>query len=332
MVAVVVNHNGADLLPRCLEALAAGNWTRLEVVVVDNGSSDGSPARAKESFPGLTLLGNAKNLGFCRAANRGLAHARARGAAYCFLLNNDVFVKPRSIPELVRFMEASPMAGACQPLLVYDSQPRTVQSAGCGLALSGRAWDQRAGEPAAGLGEAPLDVLGVTGGAMFLRCAALEGTGPLWPHFTMYFEDVDLSLRLRQEGWSLYCLPRAVARHVARGTAGWLPQWRRIILCERNALLLAVRNFPLPWALAALLLGPLSALAGAAAQLTAGRLANALAYPAGALAGLALGLALLPERLFTPWRGTGAMDRVAAWLLFPPIVQGPKEQDAGARD
>ena len=324
MVAVVVNHNGAALLPRCLAALADSDWPGLLVAVVDNGSTDGSPTLARHTFPGLTLLGNPNNQGFCRAANIGLDHARKQGAHFSFLINNDVFVSPRCISQMVRFMEKTPGAGACQPLLVYDRQPGTIQSAGCGCALSGRAWDLRDGEPAEGLGQSPLEVLGVTGGAMFLRSAALEQTGLLWPYFTMYFEDVDLSLRLGQAGWALFCLPEAVARHVVQGTAARLPQWRRIAQCERNALLLAARNFPLPLVLLALILGPLSALAGALVQLATWRPANALAYLAGTLAGLAWAMALLPGRVRTSGPGLTGVRQSLALRLFPPAAQKPQ--------
>lgn len=320
MAVVVVNHHGPGLLARCLASLDAQGGGRGRILVVDNASPPEELRAALGRFPGVRVLRNPKNLGFAVAANRGLRLALADKARMVLVLNNDVFLPPGCLDDLAAFLEATPEAGACQPLLVYDSRPEATQSAGCGAGLTGRCWDLEAGRPADTLGRSIRYVPGVSAAAALYRAEALDRTGLFDETFGMYFEDVDLSLRLRRTGYSLHCVPGIRARHVSRGSAHPLSRARRIFLCERNALLLAAKNYPSLSALLALTLGPLSSLAGLAARLASGRPCEALAYPAGALAGLVVALPRLAARL------TGSASRpgcAPAPVVFPPVGNGP---------
>jgi len=138
--------------------------------------------------------------------------------------------------------------------------------------------------------------------------------------FFMYFEDVELCLRLRRAGYAVACLAEARASHVGSATAGRLPGWRRIFWCERNALVLAARHYPARQAAVALVLGPLSALGAASLRLVRLKPADALAYAAGALAGLVLGLGAAARRLGRERALTGreAVGGLVTRTVFPP--------------
>lgn len=325
MFAVVVNHNGAAHLPACLEALATGP-ARPEILVVDNASTDGSPERAASTFAGITLLRNPRNRLFCQAANQGIELAYNRGAQFILVINADVFLEPGCLAAMVAFLRETADSGACQPLLVQADQPGRIQSAGCRVCLTGRAFDAMQGQPVAAAGQAPRPILGISGAAMLLTRRALVRAGPFCPSFGMYYEDVELSLRLRSLGFALYCLPTAVARHVAGGSARAYPVWRKVFRCERNALYLAWRHFPLPHLLAALLLGPTSALAAGLFHLFRRCPALAAAYLAGTLCGLIAG----PFHLAVRYRLARAGSRSDRWrgLLDTAVIFPPCRPDA----
>ena len=325
-MAVVVNHNGGQGLLDCLAALVA-DPLRPAVVVVDNASTDGSAAAAQTRFADIALLRNRHNRLFAPAANQGLAWAGQRQADFMLVLNPDVVPEPGCLAALVAFMRAQPTVGACQPLLTRADRPELIQNAGCRIGVTGRAVDDLAAEPLAAAGECPRPVLGVTGACLLLGAKALGHAGPFCADFGMYFEDVDLSLRLASLGYALYCLPTARARHVGGAAARAYPAWKKTYLCERNALLMAVRCYPAAFAAAALVLGPASAAVAALRQLAAGRLGQAAALLAGSLAGVAGAPGQLAHRRHLTRLGARPQrfwPLVAATTLFPSPVAGPR--------
>jgi hypothetical protein len=301
--AVVVSSVGGPNLAACLESLAHNGFPGLRVTVADNASPDGAAKAAASLFPEIDVARNAKNLGFAGGANTGLRQAMAEGARYALALNDDVTLMPGCVRALVEAMEADPGLGACQPLILDAADPSRQASAGCRACLTGRCGDLGAGDPVMAARSPSLArpvvrlVPAVTGAAMLLRVEELAGAGLFDERFFMYFEDVDLSFKLKRLGFETGCALGATALHVGGATAGKLPAWRRIARCERNALALAARHYPPLLAALALALGPMSSLAAAAFRLAIGRPMDALAYAAGSAAGLALGLAEAAGRL-----------------------------------
>lgn len=311
----------------CLAALNA-DPLRPAVVVVDNASTDGSDAAAQARFADIALLRNRRNRLFAPAANQGLAWARERGADFVVTLNPDVVPDPGCLAGLLNFMAAHPEVGACQPLLTRADRPDLIQSAGCRVAATGRAVDALAGSPLSAAGEAPFPILGASGACLLLAAGAVARAGPFCDAFGMYFEDVDLSLRLTSLGLALYCLPAVRARHVGGAAARAYPAWLKIYRCERNAVLTAVRNFPAHRAAAALLLGPASAALAALWRLAAGSPAQALALVAGSLAGVAAAPAQLAQRRRLARLGARPerfWPLVEATTLFPSPAASPGE-------
>jgi GT2 family glycosyltransferase len=223
---VVLNYNGGTLLQEVVRAALESAGQRVGVVVVDNGSTDGSAdaleqrAAASGSWPDagtLVFLRAGANLGFAAGNNLGLFALPAR---YIVLLNNDAVVEPGTLGILARFMDGHPRAGACAPRLLWpdgQSQPFSHGGDPTPAYLLARARARRQGGALHEWdGGEPRAVDWVAGTCMVLRPAALSEVGPLDSSIFMYFEDNDLCLRLRNRGWHVYFVPEAAVRHYNR--------------------------------------------------------------------------------------------------------------------
>lgn len=285
---IIVNYNGGEMLMRCVESALAQDAGNISLVLVDNASVDGSAQAVMKRHPRTTLIQNTENRYFCKAANAGMAHAMQQDADYIFLLNNDATMMSDSLGQLLEFMERNQEVGACQPLLVFAHNPGIIQSAGCRLSRSGLAWDHLCGEPLAEAGSTPFPVLGATGGAMMLRTTALAEVGLFPESFEMYFEDVDLSLKLREADWEIFCVPQAVVTHIRSATADALGAARRIFFCERNSYAILKRHFPAPQRFLFLGIHCAFTTASAVKDLCTGKYETAWAKMKGTVAGLLL--------------------------------------------
>lgn len=302
---IILNYKGRRYIQDCLASIYSNGYSNLKVLFVDNASADGSVEYVRDTFPQAEIIANSENLYFCKGNNIGMRQALSAGADYLFVLNNDTALAPGYLKRLSAFMEAHPEAGGCQPLLRFMDEPGLVNSSGCRCSLSGKTWDRDFRKPCTeGLRE-PLRVLGITGGAMLLRAEAVRGTGMFCEWFSMYSEDVDLSLRLRIQGWELYCVPDAVVFHKFGASVKKHAPLRKIFYCERNSYWVVLRNFPLVKILKSYALCVPFRAATAAYVLLRGK----TGYAACILAGLGVGLVSF-VCLF-PWRLVSAGQRNA---------------------
>jgi GT2 family glycosyltransferase len=226
--ALVVNHNVRDLLLCTLRALENDSWPNLEVIVVDNASEDGSAAAVRCEFPGVSVLPLTRNVGYGRANNLALEHAKGD---LILLLNPDVTLTPGCLDHLAAFLEDHPDTGAVGPRLVRpDGRPdlaarRSFPTPAASfyrvttlsrlLPGSGRfnRYNLGALDPAR---EHEMDA--GTGACLLVRREAIDGVGLFDPDFFMYGEDLDLCFRIKAAGWKIWYVPSAVAVHV-KGTA-----------------------------------------------------------------------------------------------------------------
>jgi len=246
---IVVNWNGIEHLETCLGSLERQTYTSHHVLLVDNGSSDGSAAFVKERFPHVEVIENERNLGFCRANNQGLRRAIDAGADYAVLLNNDTEADPRWLEELVRAAEQSPQVGALASKMLLFDRRDTINSTGLCCSIIGCAWDRGFGRPDGLPWDEPAEVIGASGGAFFVRTVALDRTG-LLPRFDIYLEDLDLSLRLWNAGYTIEYVPTAVVYHKFSATMGSpRNRYRRAYLNARNRFQVLMRQFPIRHAL-----------------------------------------------------------------------------------
>jgi GT2 family glycosyltransferase len=189
----IPNFNGERWLPRTLESLR-GQTERLDVVVVDNGSTDGSAAAARADFPEVTVVELGENVGFGPALNRAVATHPTDGIV---LLNSDVECEPEFCAELLTGLtEGVDMVAA---VLLQEREPELIDSAGVVADHTLMGFDYLHGEPVAALAGAA-DPLGPTGGAGLYRRTAWEAVGGFDERIFLYYEDLDLALRIAATG------------------------------------------------------------------------------------------------------------------------------------
>jgi GT2 family glycosyltransferase len=253
---IVINWNRKELLRACLDSLARQTHGSFEVVVVDNGSSDGSPALVEEiakSYPvPLRLIANSSNLGFCAANNQAIL---ATATELVALLNNDAEAEPAWLEALERAIRQSEDVGmAASKVLVWED-PRRIDKCGHLIYPDGQNRGRGSGQLDQGQFDRMEEVLWPDGCAAMYRRAMLEDVGGFDEDFFAYADDAELGLRARWAGWRCFYTPDAVVRHHRGATLG-LGSARRLTLIERNRVLLAVKLFPgsLLWANSAYLL------------------------------------------------------------------------------
>jgi GT2 family glycosyltransferase len=214
--AIVVNHNGEAYLRRCLESLEG---LGAEVLLVDNASRDDSLSLVREQFQGITILPQDRNLGFAAANNLAAEHASGEAL---LLINSDAWLEPGAIDLLARRLEERPEVGLVAPRLLYpDGRLQFSWSPARGVL--GEAM-QKARNPfehhswAHGpLARSVARLAGrrwYTAACVLVRSDAWRSVAGFDESFFMYFEDVDLCVRLEGEGWKLDQEPRALVRHV----------------------------------------------------------------------------------------------------------------------
>lgn len=201
----IPNFNGERWLPRTLQSLR-GQTERLDVVVVDNGSTDASPAMVRADFPEVTLLELGENLGFGTALNRAVSAHPADGI---LLLNSDVECEPGFCAALTGALEGGldMVAG----VLLQERDPTLIDSAGVVADRTLMGFDHLHGEPVAAAAHAPAP-LGPTGAALYRR-DAWEAVGGFDERIFLYYEDLDLGLRIAARGGRCGLAPEARAVH-----------------------------------------------------------------------------------------------------------------------
>lgn len=208
VICVVLNWNGwHDTIP-CIESLQNSNYSGLSIVLVDNGSSNDSVSRIRSAHPDLKILETGINLGFAAGNNCGIKFALQRGAKYVWLLNNDTVVERQTLTALVNTAEADPEVGEVGSVLKYAHSPNRIQAWGGGSVNLWTGITRHFHKPVA---QHELDYL--TAASVLIPAAVLRRVGLLDEGYFMYWEDVDLSYRIRRAGWKLAVAPDAVLLH-----------------------------------------------------------------------------------------------------------------------
>jgi GT2 family glycosyltransferase len=307
--AIIVSWNGLSHLPECLSTLLPQLPPGAEVVLVDNGSTDGTAGWVQATYPQVRLVALRENLGFSGGVNAGL---RAACGALLLLINDDAFAEPGCIQALLDAMAQRPEVGAAGAVLTFAHQPEIVASAGIRIRRDGLALDLWAGRPVAELPTTPQEIMGPSGGAALYRRALLEDVGLMEPTFFNYLEDADLAWRAPVRGWHSVVVPGARARHVYSATAGQGSPFKQRLL-GRNRVRVIVRCMPggLLWrALPAILAYDLLAVGYSL-------LARQPAMIGGRLAALRELPALLRERRAIQARMIATKSAIVRWVEPP---------------
>jgi GT2 family glycosyltransferase len=236
---IVLNWNGRQHLQACLESLRLQSYRDSEVILVDNGSADGSAAFVRDRFSWVRLIELPRNVGFCGGNNAGIKAATGK---YIALLNNDTEADPHWLAELVAAAEAAPDAGSCaSQMLLYDRRD-LLDSAGNECAANGvaakRGHLQRASDHVT-----PRDVFGACAGAALYTRALFEKVGMLDEKFFMIFEDADLGFRAQLAGYRCIYVPTARVYHKVNSSIGTYSR-NYVYFGHRNLEIVYLKNMP----------------------------------------------------------------------------------------
>ena len=247
---VIVVWNGIEDTLECLRSLAADHYPNKEVLVVDNGSTDGSAERISGEGFQVRMVECPLNLGFTGGNNVGLSEARRCGAKYAFLLNNDTTLEPDALTRLVDAAECRAGAALLSPVVDYYGAPGEVWFSGAKLSLArGEALHQNLLEAgsvapvsAGGAGVShPYPSAWVSGCAMLVRMTAVEQVGGFDDRFFLTWEDVDWCVRMSRSNWEVLVVPAARIYHKCGRSGARLTGIHRYY-AVRNSLLLAAKH------------------------------------------------------------------------------------------
>jgi GT2 family glycosyltransferase len=240
---VIVNLNAGGLLDRALAALARQAVPPARTIVVDNASSDGSVDGVERRHPGVEVVRLGRNAGFAGANNVGVR--AAEGCGWVALLNPDAFPEPDWLAVLLEATRRRPEYAFFGSRLLRADDPRELDGAGDAYHVSGMAWRREHGRPASVAGRAEQEVFSPCAAAALYRRDAFLGVGGFEERFFCYYEDNDLSFRLRLAGHRCLYVPDAVVHHVGSAIAGADSEFT-VYHSQRNLIWTYVRNMPAP--------------------------------------------------------------------------------------
>jgi GT2 family glycosyltransferase len=219
VVSIVLNWNRRTLTLECLAALA-GSRVREDIshriLVVDNGSTDGSVEAIRATFPEVEVVALPQNVGYARGTNAGVRRALERGADWTLLVNNDAEVTPDTLAVLLEAAEAHGAGMVVPTIVTFDTPERVWPAAGHRRRLTLAAFDSTAAPP----GAAPYDVDWVAACVVLVRAELWRDVGLFDERYLFYYEDHDLCLRAKRRGWRLLHVPAARARHHVAASTG----------------------------------------------------------------------------------------------------------------
>ncbi len=235
---VIPNWNGARFLAVCLDALRNQTLDGVEIILVDNASSDGSQSFVKTNYPEVRLLELEENRGFTGACNLGI---EAAAGAYIALLNNDTEVQPDWAEQVLAAFADHPDAGIiASKMLLFDQRDR-FHTAGDFFTIDGVAGNRGAWDKDSGQFDRGEFVFSACGGSAVYRTSMLREIGKLDDDFFFLLEDVDLAWRAQLAGYKVWYEPRAVVYHHLSATGGGVTASYH---AGRNGIWLIVKNMP----------------------------------------------------------------------------------------
>lgn len=221
----------------CLESVYRLDYPNYEVIVVDNGSTDGSVEAIKNKFRDVVLITNKENLGFCGGNNIGIKYAFNNGAEFLLILNNDTVVEPSIIKELLRVIESHNDIGAVSPLIAYYHKPQLIQFFGTKIDWGNgdmfRQYDIKDVMAADGIRNIDF----ATWCAMFSKREVIETIGLLDERFFAYYEDVDWSIKCQKIGLRTVLHPKVLVYHKGSMSTGGIYSPTLIYYLFRNRML-----------------------------------------------------------------------------------------------
>jgi len=237
---VIPNWNGRDMLETCLSSLQAQSCQEFNVIVVDNGSIDGSVAFIRERFPAVQIIELEENVGFSGAVNRGIHGGRQ---AWVLLLNNDIEVEPTCIENLLRGVAAEPETKMFALKMISFHDRSRLDGAGDGVLRGGVGYRLGTMERDSPQYQLKQTVFGACAGAALYHRTLFEQIGSFDEDFFAYLEDVDFNMRAVRAGYSCSYLPDSVVYHVGSATSGSKINATTVRLTTRNNMFVISKNY-----------------------------------------------------------------------------------------
>ena len=253
LVSIIIPHwNGIDVVTECLESLQKTTYPNIEIIVVDNDSSDDSVNHIRKLFPKVIIFENSRNEGYAGGCNRGSEIAKGK---YLLFLNNDTIHEPNWIEPLVRLLERTPQIAAVQPKLLNYYQKNLFDYAGGAGGLMdflvfpfarGRIFNEQ--EVDTNQYNSKEEIFWSSGTAFLVRKTAFEKAGRFDELFFAHMEEIDLCWRFHLLGLDVWCEPSSVVYHK---NAVSLPMYteKKYYLNHRNSLIMLLSNYSLPLAI-----------------------------------------------------------------------------------
>jgi len=237
---VIPNWNGKELLGACLDSLQAQTQKAI-IVVVDNGSTDGSQALIKERYPDVQLIEQDKNYGFTGGVNPGIELAIKSGAEYVALFNNDAVADQEWLSQLQAAMSEAMLGIVTSKILLMDK--KHLDSTGEGYSIWGWPFPRGRNELDHQQYDGQTEIFAASGGASLYRVSMIKEIGLFDQDFFAYLEDVDISFRAQLAGWQVRYIPSAMVYHKMNATSSKHPGFSRFHF-TKNLLLLYAKDMP----------------------------------------------------------------------------------------
>jgi len=243
---IILNWNGWQDTIECVESCRKLSYANFRIIIVDNGSKDGSEAILRERFPDIDIIQTGANLGFAGGNNVGIRYALEQGAEFVWLLNNDTVVDAEALSAMLHVAKGDKTVGMVGSKIVYHGDPRRLWYAGAVLD------QERAYRPYhLGLNEVDLGQYDeacetgyITGCSLLARKEMMTDVGLLDDELFLYFEDVDWCARAKERGWKLLYCPGSLVYHKVSLSVGGVASPTLLYYTARNRLYFVRRNFP----------------------------------------------------------------------------------------
>lgn len=232
---IILNWNAVALTVRCLESVRKSDYGWIEMIVVDNGSTDGSPAVIAAQYPDAVLVRNDSNVGFAQGANQGIEHALQDGADYVLLLNNDTIVEASMISHLVATAVLYRNSVAVSPEMLNGYEPRRLWFVyGKTNLWTGIFSNPAHNGPAGKVFDLVVPMQYASGCCILIPKEMIRAVGELESSYFAYCEDVEWSIRARRAGFGLVCNTRAKLWHYIGSTGGKNPSRMRYLMTRNH--------------------------------------------------------------------------------------------------
>lgn len=241
---IVLNWNGKKFLKNCLDSLQKVIYSRLEIIVIDNNSTDGSREFVETNYKKVTLIENKENYGFAKGNNIGF---KASTGDYVLILNNDTVVTPNFLDPLIKDFESNPTIACLQPQIRLSDNKQLLDGVGAFLTFTGFLYHFGYLKDRMQLKcNKKMKIFSAKGACMFLRRKAIEEVGLFDEDFFIFFEETDLCFRLWLAGYSVVYEPESVIYHLGGGDTTLSNSYqyeKRLYLSFRNMICCYIKNF-----------------------------------------------------------------------------------------